>query len=256
MWELYDALIEEIPDDIITTEVVAGNESSYVINSAGGFGYAGFRNYYQRAPSMTKNRIGIPLRELAECIKSWNFVEASLGHAAICSYYNHSETARKNGIHIPDKWRVEERLKDPFISSQNKVKGKKVVIVGHFPFIEELLGPVCDMSIIEWDPEEGDYPYSAIEYLLPEADYAFLTCAGFSDKTMPHLLELSENAEEISIVGPATPLAPQLFDFGADDLSGFVVTDNALAARITTGAESQRIFAAGRKVAFKRPDYD
>ena len=73
---------------------------------------------------------------------------------------------------------------------------------------------------------------------------------------MPHLLELSENAEEISIVGPVTPLAQQLFDFGADDLSGFVVTDNALAARITTGAESQRIFAAGRKVAFKRPDHD
>ena len=45
MWELYDALIEAIPDDITVAEVVVGNESSYVINSAGGFGYAGSGSY-------------------------------------------------------------------------------------------------------------------------------------------------------------------------------------------------------------------
>lgn len=55
------------------------------------------------------------------------------------------------------------------------------------------------MSIIEWAPDEGDYPYSSIEYLL-------------------------------------------------------VVTDNALAARITALSENQRIFAAGRKVAYKKPE--
>ena len=252
MWELYDALIEAIPDDITVAEVVVGNESSYVINSAGGFGYAGYRNYYQRVPMVSGNRIGTSLKDAAECIKSWNFVEASIGQAALCSYYNHPDVAAANGVEIPKEKRLEERLKDPFISSQNKVKGKKVVIVGHFPFLEGLIAPVCDMSIIEWDPQEGDYPYSAIEYLLPEADYAFLTCAGFGDKTLPRMLELSENAEEVTIVGPATPLAPQIFDFGVDDLSGFVVTDNALAARITAGAENQRIFASGRKVAFKR----
>ncbi|HJJ48532.1 MAG TPA: DUF364 domain-containing protein [Methanocorpusculum sp.] len=253
MWELYDALIDEIPEDITVEQVFVGAESTYVINSIGGFGYAGFRDYYQRAPMVTKNRLGTPLKEAAACIKSWNFREASIGHAAICSYYNSRSVAEKNGIEILEKKRVEERLKDPFISSQNKVKGKKAVIVGHFPFIENLLGPVCDMSIIEWDPYEGDYPYSAIEYLLPEADFAFLTCAGFGDKTMEHMLELAENAEEITIVGPATPLAPQLFDFGVTDLSGFVVTDNAFAARVTSGAENARIFDTGRKVSFKAP---
>ncbi|MDO5843815.1 MAG: DUF364 domain-containing protein [Methanocorpusculum sp.] len=252
MWELYDALIEGIADDITAEEIVVGGESSYVISSTGGFGYAGYRDYAERAPLVTKNRVGLPLKEVAECIKSWNFYEASIGHAAICAYYNDPKIAAENGIEVFERKCVEERLKDPFISSQNLVKGKKVVIVGHFPFIEKLIAPVSDLSIIEWNPQEGDFPYSAIEYLLPECDFAFLTCAGFGDKTMPRLLELSENAESVTIVGPATPLAPQLFDFGVDDLSGFVVTDNGLAARITAGSENQRIFSAGRKVAFKK----
>nr|WP_242976062.1 DUF364 domain-containing protein [Desulfosporosinus sp. FKB] len=67
------------------------------------------------------------------------------------------------------------RRYDPFIMSQNKGKGKKVVVVGHFPYLENLLEPVCDFSIIEWEPLEGDYPMPDSEYLLPEADYAYLT---------------------------------------------------------------------------------
>ncbi|HJJ31508.1 MAG TPA: DUF364 domain-containing protein [Methanocorpusculum sp.] len=252
MWELYDRMIEAIPEDVTVSDVRVGSESSYVISSEGGFGYAGYRAYYQRAPQVTKNRIGMPLKELAGCIKSWNLIEASLGQAALCAWYNTPERAAENGISVLDKKRVEERLNDPFIASQNLVKGKKVAVVGHFPFLERLIAPVCDLAIIEWNPAEGDYPYSAIEYLVPEADYVYLTCAAFGDKTMEHLLQLSENAERTTVVGPGTPLAPQLFEFGVDELSGFVVTDVPLAARITSGAEDQRIFSAGRKVAYKR----
>ncbi|RBQ23326.1 MAG: hypothetical protein ALMCE001_18120 [Methanocorpusculum sp. MCE] len=64
---------------------------------------------------------------------------------------------------------------------------------------------------------------------------------------MPRLLELSENAEKVVVVGPATPLAAPLFDFGADDLSGLVITDNTLALQIASGAENQRIYYAGKK---------
>ena len=252
MWELYDRMIEGIPADITVKEVSVGSESTYVINSENGFGYAGYREYYQRAPQITKNRIGMPLREMAECIKSWNFIEASIGQAALCSWYNSPEVAASNGIEVMKRKQVQERLNDPFIASQNLVKGKKVVVVGHFPFLEGLIAPVCDLSIVEWNPEEGDYPYSAIEYLLPEADFVFLTCAGFGDKTIEHMLNLSKNADKRTIVGPGTPLAPQLFDFGADELSGFVVTDVDFAARITRGAENQRIFSAGFKVAYKK----
>ncbi|MCT8336499.1 hypothetical protein FKB36_03060 [Methanoculleus sp. Afa-1] len=252
MWELYDALIEGIPDDIVVEDMVLGGELTYV-EANGGIGIAGYRYYIQRAPMMTENRIGKPLKEVAGCVKSWNFWEASIGNAAINAWYNHPETARRAGIEVAEKKRVEERLKDPFIKSQNLVKGKKVCVVGHFPFLEKLIAPVSDLSIIEWDPEEGDYPYSACEYLLPESDYVFLTCGALGDKSMPRLLELSENAESVTIVGPGTPLSSVFFDYGVSDLSGFIATDAALAKRIIRGAENQRIFGAGMKVEYLRP---
>ena len=252
MWELYDALIEGIPDDIVVEDMALGGELTYV-EANGGIGIAGYRYYIQRAPMMTENRSGKSLKEIAGCVKSWNLWEASIGNAAINAWYNHPDTARSAGIEVAEKKRVEERLKDPFIKSQNLVKGKKVCVVGHFPFLEKLIAPICDMSIIEWDPADGDYPYSACEYLLPESDYAFLTSAAVSDKTMPRLLELSEHAQGVTIVGPGTPLSSVFFDYGVSDLSGFVATDAALAKRIIRGAENQRIFGAGMKVEYLRP---
>jgi hypothetical protein len=252
MWELYDALIEQIPDDVIVDDIVVGGEMTYV-EANGNIGLAAYRDYVQRAPMMTGNRIGKPLKEIAGYVKSWNLQEASIGHSAINAWYNHPDTARRAGIEVAEKKRVEERLKDPFIKSQNLVKGKKVCVVGHFPFLEKLIAPVCDLSIVEWDPEEGDYPYSACEYLLPECDYAFLTCAAVGDKSMPRLLELSANAKGVTIVGPGTPLSSVFFDYGVTDLSGFVVTDVLFAKRVIAGAESKRIFGAGMKVQYLRP---
>ncbi|HKM40977.1 MAG TPA: DUF364 domain-containing protein [Methanocorpusculum sp.] len=248
MWELYDALIEQIPDDITAAGIIVGNEITYVESSTGGVGIAPYRQYIERAPMITGNKTGMSLKELAGCVKSWNFAEASVGNAAINAWYNHPDTAKQAGIEVTDRRRIQERLNDPFINSQNMVRGKNVCVVGHFPFIEELFAPICNLHIIEWVPTEGDYPYTACEYILPECDYAYLTSAGLGDKSLPRLLELSENAKKVTLVGPGTPLAARLFDFDVDDLSGLVITDNALASRIISGVESQRIYSAGQKV--------
>ncbi len=250
MWEIYDALINGIPENYVTDEIICGTIHSYV-RSGEGAGIASFRPYETRMPMFTKNLIGVPLREVATCIKSWNFVEASIGAAAINAYYNNPAVARENRVEFSDAMRVEDRRFDPFIMSQNEVKGKKVAVVGHFPHLESLLEPICDFSIIEWDPEEGDYPYPACEYLLPECDYVYLTCTSLVDKTLPRLLELSKNAKRITMVGPGTPLAPALFKYGLADLSGFMIKDHSRIARIVAGAEKVKIFSVGQKVALK-----
>jgi len=251
VWEIYDALINGIPENYIVDELICGNHNSY-IRSGNGSGIAAYRPYTTRMPMFTKNLIGLPLREVATCVKSWNFLEASIGAAAINAYYNNPQVARDNDVEFSDAKRVEDRRFDPFIMSQNEVKGKKVAVVGHFPYLESLIGPICDLSIIEWDPEDGDYPMSACEYLLPECDYVYLTCTSIVDKTMPRLLELSKNAKLITMVGPGTPLAPVLFNYGIGDLSGFIIKDNLQALRIVAGAEKVAIFATGQKVAFKK----
>jgi uncharacterized protein (DUF4213/DUF364 family) len=255
MWKIYDDLIKGIPENLTVDELVTGSLTSYV-RSGNGAGVASFRNYETRMPMFAKDLIGAPLREVATCAKSWNFVEASIGVAAINAYYNNPEVARNNGVEFSDSKRIEDRVFDPFIMSQNEIKGKKVAVVGHFPHLENLFEPICDLSIIEWEPEEGDYPISASEYLLPECDYVYLTCACIMDKTFPRMLELSKNAKRITMAGPATPLAPVLFDYGIDNLSGFMIKDQTRAYRIISGAEKVRIYAAGQKVSFKKVRVD
>ena len=251
MWEIYDALIEGIPDDFTTDELICGKLHSYV-RSGNGIGIAGSRPYETRMPMFTKNLLGAPLREVATCVKSWNLIEASIGAAAINAYYNNPQVARKNGVEFSDTKRIEDRMFDPFIMSQNEVKDKKVAVVGHFRHLESLFEPICDLSIIQWEPQDGDYPLSSCEYLLPECDYVYLTYNSVVDKTLPRLLELSKNAKQITMVGPGTPLAPVLFDYGIGDLSGFMIKDDLRALRIITGAEKVKIYTTGQKVSFKK----
>jgi uncharacterized protein (DUF4213/DUF364 family) len=108
------------------------------------------------------------------------------------------------------------------------------------------------MKIIAGEiPVEGDYPAAAAEYLLPESDFVYIGSSCFVEKTLPRLLELSKNAKKITIVGPSATLAPVLFEYGVDDLSGYVVKDSERAMRIIRGAENGKIFSTGQKVAFK-----
>jgi len=251
MWEMYDALIEGIPENFMVDELICGKRRSY-IRSGNGAGVASGRLCETRMPMLTKNLIGLPLREVAVCVKSWNFFEATVGAAAINAYYNNPQVARDHGVAFSDKKRVEDRIFDPFIMSQNELKDKKVATVGHFPHIERLIEPICDFSIIDWEPETGDYPLSACEYILPECDYVYISCSTLVDKTLPRLLELSKNAKRITIVGPGTPLAPVLFDYGVGELSGFIIKDNPRAFRIAAGAENVKMAVTGQKVAFKK----
>jgi len=267
MWELYDALIEGIPDDIVVNDFVVGGGSTYV-EANGGVGFGPFRDYYsQRAPAMSENKIGMPLKKVAECVKSWNFREAASGLAAINAWYNHPDTARKAGIEVGERRLVNEKLKgrlvDPFIKYQNHVKGKKVCVVGYSMLLDELFAPVCDLSVVEWDSplrcySDTGYPVSACEYLLPECDYAFLTSSAIAEKNMPRFLELAENAEGVIIVGMSTPLSSVFFDYGVTDLSGFVVNDVEATKRIHTGAEGGsclcQAYEAISRVEYPKPE--
>lgn len=251
MWDIYDTLIAGIPEDLVAEQLICGNTYTVVTNRLGA-GMSSIIGGETRLPLSSGNLLGKPLKQVAELVKSWNFPEASLGQAAINSYYNNPVVARQNGIEFSDAAFIEDRLNDPFITSQNEVRSKKVAVVGHFPYLETLFEPVCDLSIIEWEPEEqGDYPLSACEYILPDCDYVFLTCRSVLDKSFPRLLRLSQAAKRAVMVGPATTLAPHLLAAGIGDLSGFVIKDPEKALRVAAGAESGSIYGCGQKVSLK-----
>ena len=252
MWEIYDRLIAGIPEDWKAEEIVRGSSYTYV-KSGNGIGIAEIKSYEYRMPLFTKNMEGASLREVAACIKSWNFYEASVGLAAINAYYNNIEVAKEAGVKIGDSMHVEDRIYDPFIMSQNEVRDQKVTIIGHFPHIMTLLAPICEMKIIAGEiPQDDDYPVPAADYLLPESDFVFIGSSSFIEKTLPRYLALSKNAKKVTLVGPSTTLAPLLFEYGAADLSGFVVKDFSRAIRLIKGAENGKMFSTGQKVSFKR----
>lgn len=250
MWELYDALIEGIPESARVEELICGNGRVFVRSSAG-CGFSPVSDRRTRPVRLLHKQPGMKLRDLAACIKSWNLEEAGIGQAAVNSYYNALPVAQSNGVPVSHIRFAEDRMYDPFISYQHAIRGKKVAVVGHFHYLEQLFQPVCDLSIVEFQPQEGDYPYWAAEELLPEAEFIILTGGALVNKAMPRLLELSRHAATVIVVGPSTPMAPQLAAFGVTDLSGLVIKDEEKARRLCSGQEGGKIYGAGQKVSLR-----
>jgi uncharacterized protein (DUF4213/DUF364 family) len=255
MWQLYDSLIDGIPSHLTAGQIHAGIHYA-LVQSSEGCGISEVKDYSFRKPISSTNLVGKPLKDIAALIKSWNFVEASIGLAAINAHYNSIATARANGVTISDSMHAEDRIFDPFLMCQNEVKNSVVTVLGHFPHILKLLGPVCRLRIIAGEtPADDDYPPTAASYLIPESDYVFLSSAALIDKTLPSLLQMAAGVKKTTIVGPSTTLCPALFDFGIHDLSGFVIKDCCKAACIAQGSDNSKIFTAGQKVSFKTEQY-
>lgn len=160
---------------------------------------------------------GARLRDIAALAKSWNLAEAGIGMAAINAWFAQPERAERNGFARceTNSW---QQVFHPYSEA---VAGKKVTVVGHFPFAPPPLQHAAEPRVLERQPKAGDYPDSACEYLLPDSDYVFISGSAFVNKTIPRLLELSRHATTI-VLGPSTPLSPGLFEHGVDVITGFV----------------------------------
>jgi uncharacterized protein (DUF4213/DUF364 family) len=123
-------------------------------------------------------------------------------------------------------------------------RGKKVAVVGHFPRLEKLRDAAREFSIIERDPQPGDLPDAAAEYLLPAMEVVFITGSSLANKTLPRLLELTANAY-VGLVGPSVPMTPILFQEGIDSLSGTVFLDFPRIAKAIAAGESSSLFRHG-----------
>ena len=125
-------------------------------------------------------------------------------------------------------------------------KGKKAVLIGHFPFAEKLKEQMASLDVIDYNPTGDDYPASAAPDLLPEAGLVAITGMTFINHTLPDLLGLCKPDAYILLLGPSTPLTPILFEFGVDLLAGAQVENipNVLAA-LTQGANFRQVHMAG-----------
>jgi len=218
MWGIYDELIASLPTDLKVEEFLAGL-NWFLVRSKAGVGMTMTPREGIPYLSLMGKTAGMSVKEGAQLVKSWNFYDAAMGLAAINSVSNAPETVEKTF-----RIKLEEQPKENvFEWMKEQLRGKKVAVIGHFRDLEAL-APICQLSILERCPLDGDYPDPACEYILPQQDYVFITATTLINKTLPRLLELSRNAY-VALVGPSAPLNPRLFKYGIDMLAGTVIVD-------------------------------
>ncbi len=136
--------------------------------------------------------------------------------------------------------------------------GKRVALVGHFPFIPRLRQQVGQLWVLELQPREGDLPAEAADRIIPQADVIALTGTTLLNGTFESLMKMRRPDAQVLVLGPSTPLSPVLFRHGVGWISGTVVEDiDAVLRGVSQGASFRQIHHMGvRLVTMRNPLLD
>jgi uncharacterized protein (DUF4213/DUF364 family) len=179
-------------------------------------------------------------RELAELARSRSLMEASIGVATINALLPRDESAYVD-------LNAEEVI-------GRHGEGKRVAVVGNFPFIPRLRERVATLSVFEEDPHDGCLPAEAEADVIPRADVVAVTGAALVNHTLDELIALRRPGSLLLILGPSTPLSPVLYDHGADFLSGSLVEKvDAVVAAVCQGGNFRQIRRRGVRLVTMRP---
>jgi uncharacterized protein (DUF4213/DUF364 family) len=94
---------------------------------------------------------------------------------------------------------------------------RRVALVGHFPFVDDLRSQVRQLWVLEQNPHPGDLPADQAAQVLPHTGMTLV------NDTLDDLLALCSREAKVILVGPSAPLSPVLFDFGIHLVAGAVV---------------------------------
>jgi uncharacterized protein len=180
-------------------------------------------------------------RDLAAFVHSDSLLEVSIGLATINALL---PRYRKNWVDI----NAEE------VIAQHGA-GKKVALIGHFPFVPRLRPRVGTLWVLEQNPQEGDLPAEAAPEIIPQADVLAITAMTLLNHTFDSLIALRRPDTLTLLIGPTTPLSPVLFDHGVSIISGAVVDDIDSTLRgVTQGANFHQLHSMGvRLVSMSAP---
>ncbi|MEJ2656743.1 MAG: DUF364 domain-containing protein [Desulfobacterales bacterium] len=178
-------------------------------------------------------------RDLVQMAYSESILEAAIGMAAInsllevdldsCTELNAAELILQKG------------------------EGKKVAIVGHFPFLPRVREKAKALWVIEKNPRQGDFSEKQAGRLIPQADVVAITGTSLTNHTLEHLLRLCNTKSYIVMLGDTVPLCPVLFDYGVQALSGTKVIDADAALRCVSQGANFRQIKGIKKLTMTKP---
>ena len=207
--------LDGIPDHEVC-EIIAGTHGHLVAVQSAGTGIASWALH--RAVAIEE----LPLpdacgsaKELAQNLLSENPMEATVGLACLNSL-------------LPSP--PDENLQS--IKAQDLIlhygKGRKVAVIGHFPFVEKIGKEFSDFWVLEKSPRPGDIHAQEAPSILPAADVVAISATTLANGTLAEILDLCSKTAIKIMLGPSTPLAPSLFTCGIQVLAGSIVEDHAL----------------------------
>ena len=217
---VYELLLDHCTGNAVLDQVMIGLVWTLCrSNRNESLGLAMSPGYATRTLSWSGSLHGKPVKDVGAWILEWNPYQATVAMAAINSCINSRE--------LPDSLEVEHHPEYAnlavFEHFLPRLKNKKVVVIGRYPGIERYQ-ELMQLCVLERQPTADDLPDSACEFILPSADWVFLTASSIPNKTFPRLAELSRHAKTV-LMGPTVPWLPQLHEFGIDYLAGVEVTD-------------------------------
>jgi hypothetical protein len=135
-----------------------------------------------------------------------------------------------------------------------KGRGKRIAIIGHFPFAGRLEAEAKEVWTFELPgrARPGDFSSEEVQTLLPQAEVVAITSTTLINHTLGSLLGLIAPGAYRMMIGPSTPLSPVFFDYGFDVLSGSIVLDrDQMLDCIGQGANFRQVSGV-RKVIMRR----
>jgi uncharacterized protein (DUF4213/DUF364 family) len=176
--------------------------------------------------------------DLAQMAYSESILEASIGMATINSL-----------LAIDDDQCVELNARELIVE---KGTGKRIAIIGHFPFIPLLRERAREVWVIEKNPQQGDLTEDEAKNVIPQANVVGVTGTSITNHTFEGLRELFSPQAYVVMLGDTTPLSPILFDYGVHAISGTTVVNIEQALRcVSQGANFRQIKGTRRLTIIK-----
>lgn len=177
--------------------------------------------------------------DLARLAYSDSILEAAVGMAAI------------NSLLEVDEGSCVERNAAELVLERGS--GRRVAIVGHFPFIPKVRERAEALWVVENNPREGDVTYAQAEEALPGAHVVAITGTSLTNHTLEHLLDLCDPSAFVILLGDTAPLSPVLFEYGVDAVCGTRVADTELALRCVSQGANFRQIRGTRRLTLMNP---
>lgn len=234
---IYDVLLDKLGAQLPTLQSLTLGLTWTLARTEQGQGLAMSPGFNTRTLPWSGDLTSYPIEQLAGWINSWNPFEATVGMAVINAVINPQSSLMQQAVPVQNHHQANLALFHHFLPL---LLGQKVVVIGRYPGMESL-PETLDLTVLERQPGPGDLPDVACEYLLPQADWVFISATTIINKTFPRLMELSKQATVV-LMGPSVPWLAELGDFGVDYLAGVQVVEPDLLLDTVAEGGGTRIF--------------